>query len=346
QPGASATYNVTVSNRGSLDASLASIKDVEEGNKTNPTAIKYRVESISVGDSLLANTEQTFQVIVTWDKSVDITSDHMEKEIKVTLNYEQKTEVGGSSTPSTQPDNVGIPNKNYFVGEEIYYDPTGTITDCELGKEWTPRNTGTTCYKWNVIKDNGNNVEMLVDHNIGSPGPWLSKADFIGAGGTEEEWNICPDVPGNHKYGPITAMRQLKDETKNWNKVELFTNSDNVSREVSVGGTYTVDYSGMKARLISAEELSKLDANSKWTPNGVDGGVHLNVPEWLYGNLGEEVYLLGYWTDTARPHERVYSDVWSLTMDGYLEPNGMDGLVEGTTLIGLRPVVRVKKFNM
>ncbi|MBS7021094.1 MAG: hypothetical protein KH135_04430, partial [Firmicutes bacterium] len=54
QPGASATYNVTVANRGSLDASLASITDVEEGNQKNPTAIKYRVESISVGDSLLA----------------------------------------------------------------------------------------------------------------------------------------------------------------------------------------------------------------------------------------------------------------------------------------------------
>ncbi|MBS7021222.1 MAG: hypothetical protein KH135_05120 [Firmicutes bacterium] len=128
QPGASATYNVTVANRGSLDASLASIKDVEEGNKASPTAIKYKVEGINTGDSLLANTEQTFQVIVTWDKSVDITSDHMEKEIKVTLNYEQKTGTPDVPTPSVQNATELITNKNTVGNTEgLFTDTHGNI---------------------------------------------------------------------------------------------------------------------------------------------------------------------------------------------------------------------------
>ena len=122
QPGAIATYNVTVANRGSLDARLASITDVEEGNQKNPTAIKYRVESISVGDSLLANTEQTFQVIVTWDKSVDITSDKASKEMKVTLNYEQATTV-----PPKISQIIYYDNANYTL-------PTGHPTNYIEGK--------------------------------------------------------------------------------------------------------------------------------------------------------------------------------------------------------------------
>ena len=89
QPGASATYDVVVENQGDLDAVLSSINGVNENNNKDPKAIKVSVENIKVGDPLLAGEEKTFQVKVYWDESVDFSETNMQKEIEITLTYEQ-----------------------------------------------------------------------------------------------------------------------------------------------------------------------------------------------------------------------------------------------------------------
>ena len=47
------------------------------------------VENIRVGDSLLAGDKKTFQVKVYWDPNVDFSDTNMQKEIEITLTYEQ-----------------------------------------------------------------------------------------------------------------------------------------------------------------------------------------------------------------------------------------------------------------
>ena len=63
QPGASATYDVVVENQGDLDAVLSSINGVDEGNNQDPKSIKV--------------------------SNVDFSETNMQKEIEITLTYEQ-----------------------------------------------------------------------------------------------------------------------------------------------------------------------------------------------------------------------------------------------------------------
>ena len=194
--------------------------------------------------------------------------------------------------------------KIYQVGEVVYFDPTGAVSDCVSGKEWTPNHTGTTCYKWNVVKDNGNNIELLLDHNT---------TDYV-------MWSSMGDA----QVGPDELITQLRNDTSSWNKVETLTSTDNVTRNNGSGGTYTIDYQGMKARIMGKVEIENIGGS--------------NLPEWLYQNL--EYDSLRYWTDTI--HEDYANRAWYVDYNGYLEiPQRLMG-----TSYGVRPVVRILKSNI
>src|SRR5699024_681083 len=100
-----------------------------------------------------------------------------------------------------------------------------------------------TCYKWNVIKASDSSkdtVELLLDHDLPGDTAWISLEDYKEAGGTEGVYN--------NNYGPITALKHLKNMTDSWNGVVTLTSADNVTRQNGSGGDYTIDYNGYKAR--------------------------------------------------------------------------------------------------
>lgn len=90
-PGASATFNITVENNGTIDAVLDSITGVEEANSDNPTYIGYKVNEISTGDRLNAGAgPKTFTVTVTWDGAeTTVPKDTVTKTATIHLNYVQ-----------------------------------------------------------------------------------------------------------------------------------------------------------------------------------------------------------------------------------------------------------------
>ncbi len=90
KPGASAVYQVTVENQGTLDAVVSSIGGVTETNEKQPQSIKVAVSEIEVGDELLVDGTKTFQVTVQWDPEVDFNETNMSKEIEITVNYKQQ----------------------------------------------------------------------------------------------------------------------------------------------------------------------------------------------------------------------------------------------------------------
>ena len=123
QPGASATYDVVVENQGDLDAVLSSIDGVKENNNQDPKAIKVSVENIEVGDPLLATESKTFQVKVYWDASVDFSETNMQKEIEITLTYEQSD--NGVPLPPKPGEGESIGGQNVEVvtsGDGLYED--------------------------------------------------------------------------------------------------------------------------------------------------------------------------------------------------------------------------------
>ena len=63
-PGASAIYDVTVENKGSIDAVLKSIEGIDEANLSAPLDVKFSTTGIEEGDTLLKGQRKTFQVQV------------------------------------------------------------------------------------------------------------------------------------------------------------------------------------------------------------------------------------------------------------------------------------------
>ncbi len=112
KPGSIASYDVTVENKGTVNAILKSIEGVDESDLKEPVDITYFVWGVEEGDSLNAGEQRIFHVDVEWkvsSTSVPTTT----KSLTLKLNYEQNT---GSD--------IVTPVEEFF---EI--DETGTITD-------------------------------------------------------------------------------------------------------------------------------------------------------------------------------------------------------------------------
>ena len=125
QPGASATYDVVVENQGTLDAVLSNIEGIEESNQKDPKSIKVSIDNIEVGDPLLVNDKKTFQVKVYWDENVDFSETNMNKEIQITLTYEQSDNgVPVGPLPSDGVDMGGQNVKLVTSGDGLYEDST------------------------------------------------------------------------------------------------------------------------------------------------------------------------------------------------------------------------------
>lgn len=88
-PGASAIYDVTVENKGSIDAVLKSIEGIDEANLSAPLDVKFSTTGIEEGDPLLKGQRKTFQVQVRWDSNAtEIPTTN--KTLVLKLNYEQQ----------------------------------------------------------------------------------------------------------------------------------------------------------------------------------------------------------------------------------------------------------------
>ena len=96
-PGSNGEYNITVENRGNIDAYVESIKGLDEANSTEPTDVKFSIEGIKVNDKLPATESKVFKVKVNWDSSsTNIPSSN--KDLTLTINFAQDNgESGGGS---------------------------------------------------------------------------------------------------------------------------------------------------------------------------------------------------------------------------------------------------------
>ena len=249
---------------------------------------------------------------------------------------------------SLRANNPSEKNENRAIGEEVFFNPY-TGLPCHKADAWSQSNPAGECYRWYVIKDNGDSYDLLLDHNIGARVPWLSYEDFISAGGAPDEYGIS----GNNRYGPLTALKELQKTTGSFKNVEILTENDNVSRS-SGGADYTIDYTGYKARLISAAELAAL-SGSKPTEEGDSWKTSSNsyihaLPKWLYTNLGRpdiaqpEIHV-AYYTDTA--HTVKSDTVWVVCLGSNLGKASVTTRSRyGQELLGLRPVIKVKKNKL
>lgn len=249
------------------------------------------------------------------------------------------------SFPVSGRSETAIQKNLYFIGQDVYFNPYTGIP-CTQQEAWNVFNQQNKCFKWNVIKDNGDTIELILDHNLGDKVAWADEVDFIAAGGTEEEYAHA----GNNKYGPITALKELKKVTEDFKNVDPLTPQDAVTRLNADGTKYKIDYNGYKARLISAQELADIVNNKKMEDGKIWNSSSLsyihNMPGWLYTNLGmpdqPSVIHVAYYTDTA--HTARKDTVWVICLGSNLGKGSVTAAKKlGREILGIRPVIKLKK---
>ena len=227
---------------------------------------------------------------------------------------------------------IDIPQvTTYANGTVVYYNPE-TNTKCTSAEAVSTTGTKTGCMKWYAFNDEGSStVNLLLDHNTTATVEWVTKEDYIAAGGTKTEWGSN----GNNNKGPITALKQLESDTSSWNK-------------------------SINPRLIKASEIAKITNNTTWTATETAYYLHNNTQTEYVGAVGTNKYAwlfdktyncttygcnvadssnYGYWTNTASSNESRYA--WFVEFLGTLNSGLIS--VQENYIYGVRPVITISK---
>ena len=96
-PGDSIEYQITVENKGTLDAIIENI----DASETGSDAIKFEINNIRVGDILLEKASTTFKIKISYDEGITSQPNIITNKLTVNINYVQN--IGQVITPS-EPD--------------------------------------------------------------------------------------------------------------------------------------------------------------------------------------------------------------------------------------------------
>ncbi len=263
--------------------------------------------------------------------------------------------------PSIYPNQLqgDEPGKSLYAnGNEIYFDVDDgrrcTLEDYEANKA---KNTTENPLKSGCMKffsflnsENSDTVNLILDHNTTSIVAWeksdeSNSENYTGPGSDEGE-----------------VLKVLQDDTKGWSS-ELQTPDSYTAKWISGDQerTYTVNYNGYKARLITAEEIAKITGNDSWTLSSAPFYFDTNCKDacqvgtneywWLFDNTAtcakygcktEDDRTFGYWT--ASSYTKMLSFAWEVEFLGSLNANGV--YRDDSTSFGVRPVIKVLKSKL
>ena len=185
--------------------------------------------------------------------------------------------------------------KYFNTGMVVYYNPvTGQKCDDYVSSN---SNEGVKegCMKWYIYSIKGDIINMILDHSIIDSGvSWQSSADFDNSAALGAQLgmtNISGGEYYNNKRGPLTPLKELKNNTSNWKtsvKGDYLTYTENTSN-----AHYSIDYSNYKARLITAQEVFNI-ANEDSDYSVYVSNRSITIPRWLCNRN-----CMKYWTSSA-----------------------------------------------
>ena len=298
QPGASATYDVVVENQGDLDAVLANIEGVDENNNQDPKSIKVKLGNIRIGDALLASESKTFQVKVYWDSNVDFSETDMQKEIEITLTYEQsddgipvgpipseKIEMGGQNVELVTSGD-GLYEDQYEIGRYIYRgsEPNNYIQfNNELWRivaketdgtykiirdELLPQNEGYTPMAYDESYHRSTENNTYCTEPVWGCGVYAAVSGTFQTpngnySGTVTEDSSIKEYLNNTYYPTLNgiAKTQVQSHTFNIGSVQWLNVSGNDSIEKNIAGEKMYKWTG-NVGLINVSDLLKASTNT------------------------------------------------------------------------------------
>lgn len=208
------------------------------------------------------------------------------------------------------------------------YDQTNSNTLCITGEEQTC--VETKCYQdkttkgcksgdiiqykvnnqeivtFHVVFDEGNTLVMQQQKNTVG-GSWITKEDFLTAGGVETDYSDSLGL-GNNMRAPLTILKSLEDKTKGWSNVktqsyEMGTTTFKTNQYTGCAGgahnesmeitcttnLYTLPTRSARARMITAQEAALLGCT----------GNHKTCPKWMYNYLQKSTSYEGTANDAS-----------------------------------------------
>lgn len=244
----------------------------------------------------------------------------------------------------------------YKNGKIVYFDVKKGVT-CTNYKEnnsntgyngMNPNSSQNSCLKFYVFNDDGKDtVNLILDHNTTASVAWNSS--------------------GSNSAGPNELLSQLKSDTSNWEGTNTPSNYSIDQSSSTSKAKYTIDYTGYKARLITADEVAKITNNTSFneattasnyfffdtnTQKQSDTCKYGNTSGCKYGWLNDRTMktcedysclnnssatIYGYWT--ISPTASLTNYAWYIYFLGY---------IQGTTITnkssyGVRPVIEVNR---
>ena len=325
-----------------------------DGNLTGTGLPDGKLEIDASGDKPTSGT-----IVI---KSGQVTTDS-----KMTIgDYDVAYNPTSKSYEATEKGNTNM----YTNGEVVYFNVT-TGEKC-TSSDYTEAqsNTGVKegCMKFYAFNDDGKDtVNLILDHNTTATVPWISKADYVEAGGTESNFGNF----GKNDKGPLTVLKQLKNDTSSWKGTITPSNYTMDQTGETSNAKYTIDYSSYKARLITAQEIATITGNTSWNEKvaansnwyyfdsktdtesdicktGNTAGCSYG---WLYdrssidctvygclNNSDKETY--GYWTASSRA--ATSSNAWNV----HYYAVGDNPYVSYLGNFGVRPVIEVLRSKL
>lgn len=212
----------------------------------------------------------------------------------------------------------------YNVGDEVTFNPGDGIRT------------------WNVIKDDGDTVTLMMNENLGDTVAWQSS--------------------GANADGPVTALETLNERTSAWTNVDAISSYEYVNN--AGGSTYTYGYEKLtitngtavvtkqdavtqveisgtsRARLITGWEAATIMNDNAWAPNKYTGNIG---PNWIYTTLNSDLAPNGYWTLSNRGDKA--NNIWYIAYTGSMH-NGSNGIASDNDRNGIRPVIEIPKSKL
>jgi len=339
-----------------INNSKNSLSKVQKKNIEEAAEAYYIKEGMSAGTScvnvsnLVNNGYIGAQEVIdpknreTMKGSVDIL--YQANQYSYVYKSEECKKIGKVVTADNKTLAGNIPQGNYDPGDEYIIDVDGEHE-----------------YHFYILSTEGDKVNLIMSRNICSDGTlatennkctvaWVSQNDY------NDDTNY--GNYGNNNKGPITAMNNLHEATKNWNNISniqmnytdegnikeygygSIITTGNITKITMKDGTITARYENLKARL---PKLSELTGTGCSTTGG-------SCPAWMVNGLN--AYISNYPAGTKEDIEEI-NGYWSLSSGDFSSTAAINvysgGLFDGNSVYldsryGFRPVITVLKSDL
>ena len=303
QPGDSITYDIEVTNKGTLDAVITNINVIT----TNDQEIKYVTSGLKKGDKLLKNGGKNYLTIkIEYDSSITSQPLNDNNDITIELDYQQ---------------NLGqiSPYEAYLVGDKITF----------AGSNWyvIKNSNGEDDYV-SLIKETILSSDELGGFSLGDISGYRYNVMAY-------YWNDSCHNSGVYEHNTYTSSLMSGCYGHNdyvGSKVKEFLEGTYIN---TLGTNNLKEIDGYKIRLITADELVSNFGFEKRYSSGYN--LHFvksdSTPVWIYRNFGERQQ---FWTMT--PYNDNDISVYYVSNSGKADRTGVNDINSG-----VRPVINLLK---